>query len=210
MSLTNDGTGNMVMPVGPMNGYGSNGMWGDGGFFWLLVLFIFAGFGNGGWGNGFNGGTGSEVQRGFDQQAVMTGINGINTSMNTGFNNLMMAQQNCCCENRLATANLSGLVSQEAAATRANTDTKVQMVMDKLCQLELDGIKQNYENRIAGMQNQIDSLRTQVTNQGFDASQNAQTAAITSELLSRLNPTPIPAYPVQNPNGCNCGNRFMA
>ena len=110
----------------------------------------------------------------------------------------------CCCENRLAVANLSAQIASDGAATRANTDAKVQMVMDKLCQLELDGIKQNYENRIAGMQNQIDALRDRVTNQGFEASQAAQTATI----VRTLDPTPVPAYPVQNPNGCPCGNRF--
>ena len=54
------------------------------------------------------------------------------------------------------------------------------------------------------MQNQIDALRTQVTNQGFEASQAAQTASI----IRTLDPAPIPAYAVQNPNGCTCGNRF--
>jgi len=45
------------------------------------------------------------------------------------------------------------------------------------------------------------------------ASQNAQTgqiladnAAQTATLRQALNPTPIPAYVVANPNGCNCGN----
>jgi hypothetical protein len=43
--------------------------------------------------------------------------------------------------------------------------------------------------------------------------QNAQTgqiladnAAQTATLRQALNPTPVPAYVVQNPNGCNCGN----
>ena len=53
-----------------------------------------------------------------------------------------------------------------------------QAILDKLCQLEMDGIKQNYENRISGMQNTIDSLRTQVSNARYDASQVAQNAFI--------------------------------
>ena len=76
MSLVNDGS-NMVMPVGPMNGYGNSyGMGMGDGSFWLLVLFLF-GFMNGGWGYG-NGGNGAmpflmnnttnnDMQRGFDQ-----------------------------------------------------------------------------------------------------------------------------------------------
>ena len=98
-------------------------------------------------------------------------------------------------------------MAQEASATRANTDAKTQAIMDKLCQLEMDGIKQNYENRIASMQNTI------------DASQNLQTAQIvadnaaqTAALEQYLAPTPKPCYTVQNPNccpsqtfGCGCG-----
>ena len=45
------------------------------------------------------------------------------------------------------------------------------------------------------------------------ASQNAQTgqilndnAAQTTTLLRALDPTPVPAYIVQNPNGCNCNS----
>jgi hypothetical protein len=47
------------------------------------------------------------------------------------------------------------------------------------------------------------------------ASQNAQTgqiltdnAAQTTALLRALDPAPVPAYIVQNPNGCNCGNYY--
>lgn len=236
MSLSQEG--NMVMPVSPMGGYGAYGggdMFG-GGIWWFLIIFVIA-LMNGGWGGMFNGnGSGgfvntvnNDVQRGFDQQAVMGGIGDINAAIvalsqaqaqafaaaeaNATARQMAIMQQmyglssqfaDCCCENRLAVANLGAQIAQDGAATRANTDAKVQMVMDKLCQLELDGIKQNYENRIAGMQNQIDALRTQVTNQGFEASQAAQTANI----IRTLDPTPVPAYPVQNPNGCPCGNRF--
>lgn len=236
MSLSQEG--NMVMPVSPMGGYGAYGggdMFG-GGIWWFLIIFVIA-LMNGGWGGMFNGnGSGgfvntvnNDVQRGFDQQAVMGGIGDINAAIvalsqaqaqafaaaeaNATARQMAIMQQmyglssqfaDCCCENRLAVANLGAQIAQDGAATRANTDAKVQMVMDKLCQLELDGIKQNYENRIAGMQNQIDALRDRVTNQGFEASQAAQTANI----IRTLDPTPVPAYPVQNPNGCPCGNRF--
>lgn len=267
--LTSQNGDGMVMPVAPMygggNGYG-NGVMGDGSF-WIIVLFIFALMGN--WGNGYGGNagngavpymmnmnTGSEVQRGFDQQAVMSGLASITASLNSlamgqcnGFSNvvnnmnmgfanaessaaarqmanlqqqfamqtaidgrldtLAMNQQNYCCENRAAVADLKYAMAQEGAATRSNTDAKTQAIMDKLCQLELDGIKQNYENRIAGMQNQIDDLRTNLGNARTDASQNAlanrilaDNAAQTMALEQYLNPSPIPAYPVQNPNCC--------
>ena len=227
---------------------GGFGNWGDGSF-WIIVLFLFALMGNWG-GNGFGGNGGgampyvinNDVQRGFDQSAIMSGITGLSSTMTNGFANAEISRcngqtnvlqtlasnqmanmqgfnavtssyQNCCCENRLAVAETKQLISAEAAATRANTDAKVQAVMDKLCQLEMDGIKQNYENRIAGMQNQIDSLRSALNDVNGQASQNAQTAQIianneaqTVALERYLAPTPVPAYPASQMNYCNMPN----
>lgn len=103
-----DGNGNggngFYMPVAPAYGGGSGGGngfgWGaDGGLFWLLVLFLFGFAGN--WGGGFGGGNGAtpmmwnttqnDVQRGFDQQSIMNGINGINGAVTTGFGNVQTA-----------------------------------------------------------------------------------------------------------------------
>ena len=64
------------------DGFGGNGAW------WLIVLFLFMfnGWGGYGYGGGYgNGGVGSEVQRGFDQSAVMSGLAGINSSVTNGF-----------------------------------------------------------------------------------------------------------------------------
>lgn len=193
----------------------------------------------------------SEVQRVVDQQSVMSSLSAMSAAQNTGFanaeisrcnglynvtsqlNNIAMTQQNCCCENRQAVADLKYTVAQEAAATRANTDAKIQGVMDKLCQLEMDNMRQNYENKIAtitanydnrisGMQNTIDSLRTMNSNARFDASQNAQTATIqagqrtlANEIEQYVLPTAKPCYVVQNPSCCGqqtfgCGYSAVA
>jgi len=93
MALENgNGSGNgMVMPVSPMYGGGNGGFgncFGQDGW-WILLLLLFA---SGGWGNGFGGGmgngfvpyainTGNDVQRGFDQSAVMSGIGDINAGI---------------------------------------------------------------------------------------------------------------------------------
>lgn len=242
MSLT-DNNG-MVMPVGPMYGMnGGYGDGFGGGIFWLIIIFVIAMISGNGWGGfGGNGGVttvNNDVQRGFDQQATMGAIGDVNNALVSlaqaqcqGFanaeiaaNNRQMAAQqqmfslssqfsDCCCENRLGIANLGSEIAREAAATRANDQANTQTIMDKLCQLEMDGIRQNYENRISGMQNQIDALRTQLQDANTAASQTAQTARIladnaaqTTALEQYLNPVPIPAYPVQNPNCCG-GNRF--
>ena len=272
-------TGNdMVMPVAPMMGNygGGNGGfgWGGDGAWWLLVLFLFAANGNGfGWGgNGMNGAapyimnttTNNDVQRGFDQQAVMSslgdisgavtsgfaGVNqslcsgfaGVNATINSGFNaaeasnnarqianmqslfGIQSQLAQCCCDNRLATANLNSTILAENCADRAavsdcirdilqnqtantqalinTTNQAVQGVYDKLCQLELDA----KNDKIADLQAQLSQAR-------FDASQVAQTQRLlldnqaqTSALEQYLNPAAIPAYIVQNPNCCAPAN----
>lgn len=236
MSLV-DG-GNMYMPVAPAGNYGGcNGMWGDGSF-WIIVLFLFAFMNNGGWG-GYGGGnnavpymmnqgTNADVQRGFDHQAVMGAIGGVQgaitdlaqgqcqgfanaeiaangrqmASMQQGWNmqtaldgrldTLAMAQQQGLCENRAAIADVKYAIAMDGAQTRSNTDAKVQSVMDKLCQLELDGVKQNYENRIAGMQAQIDALQGLVNN----ANRDVALANEVDALYNRLNSCPVPTTPV--------------
>lgn len=269
MSLI-DGNGLSAADVAAVTGNNNNNGWGFGGDgAWLiLILLLFAAFNGNGNGWGGNGGgqmpyilnnTQNDVQRGFDQQMLVGGINGIQTSINTlaqgqcngfagvtaGMNNgfaqaeiaanqrqmasmqqnwnaqtavdqrldtLAMNQQSCCCENRAAVADLKYTMAQESAATRANTDAKVQNVMDKLCQLEMDGIKQNYENRITGMQqnyeSQIRVLNDRLNALDRAASQNAQTAALladnaaqTQTLEQYLAPQPVPSYPVCPPNG---------
>ena len=227
MSLTSD-NGGMVMPVGPMNGNGNGFGWGGDWSFWIIILFLFAFMGNGwnGFG-GFNGGASGEVQRGFDQQAVMGGISGLTSAVSNGFANaevsrcnaqanilqtlnanqtannqamnaLAMSLQNCCCENRAATADLKYTVATEACADRnavtnalvdveALINSKTQMIMDKLCQQEIDALK-----------SQNDQLRTQLNMVNLQASQADQTANI----LNKLNPAPIPAYLVANSSGC--------
>ena len=85
MALTEGNGNDMVMPVTPMGGYGggNSGMgWGGDNGWWIILLFLFA-FGNGGWGGYGNGGgsMGAEVQRGFDQSAVMSGVSGIQSGI---------------------------------------------------------------------------------------------------------------------------------
>lgn len=241
MSLSENGNG-LVMPVSPMYGNGStNGFgWGDGSF-WIIILFLFAFMGNG-WGN-WGGGSetttiNNDVQRGFDQQAVMSGLSGINSSVSNGFasaeisrcnmqanllqslNDMAMAFQNCCCENRAQAADLKYTIATEACADRqsvndalrdviASNTANTQAILDKMCQQEIDALKTQNAN-----------LQTQINLANLAQSQTDQTAKIladnavqTATLEQRLNPTPVPAYVVQNPNccgsnyyaGCGCG-----
>lgn len=255
MSLSENQGGLSAADVAAVMNGGNNGFgWGGDGAWWLIILFLFAMNGNG-WG-GFGGGgnqmlpfvmgnqQNNDVQRGFDQQAIMGQLGTINTAVTNGFGNaeisaanrqmagmqqmfgiqtavdsrldsLAMSLQNCCCENRAAVADLKYAVANDGAATRNSIANGIQSIQDKLCQLEMDGIKQNYENRMYSMQNTIDGLRSQLSSANFAASQTAQTANILADnaaqtvaLEQYLNPTPVPAYVVQNPN-C-CANNYSA
>ena len=82
------------------NNRDNDGMWGNGAW-WIVILLIFGfgGFGNNGWGNGNGMGstavayTDSAIQRGFDNQAVISKLDGITNGMCDGFcavNNSML------------------------------------------------------------------------------------------------------------------------
>ena len=253
MSLTDGSLSAADVAAVTGNGFG-NGFGGDGAW-WLIVLFLFIFNGNWGWGGGYggNGGVGSEVQRGFDQSAVMSGIGGIQSSLTSGFvdtaaalcngfagvnasiangfaqaeigaNARQMADMNqafalqsqlaqCCCDNRLASADLKYTIATENCADRTalsdalrdvleSQNAGVQRILDTMCQDKIDAKNE----RIA-------DLERQLTMANLAASQGAQTAAIlanndmqTAALEKYLAPVPIPAYIVQNPNGCNCNS----
>lgn len=144
MSYTENGNGLSAADVAAVMGNGNNGFgFGGDGAWWLIILLLFA---NNGWGNGFGFGggiggmmpwmfgnqQGSEVQRGFDQSAIMNGINGINmglanaeisrcnsqTNILQTLNTLGTNLQNCCCENRAGLADLKYTVATENCADR--------------------------------------------------------------------------------------------
>lgn len=215
MSLTDNANG-MVMPVSPMNNGGAMGYGGDWSW-WIIILFLFA-F-NGGWGNGY-GGTNGDIQRGFDQSALTNGINNLQNTISNGFaaaesaeaarqmstmQQLFALQQGLntsCCENRAAIADVKYAIANDGASTRTAINASTQQILDKLCQQEIDALKEQNSN-----------LRTQLNLANLAASQNAQTsqiladnAAQTQALEHYLNPTPIPAYMVQNPNCCSALN----
>ena len=92
MSLSSDGAV-MTMPVQPANTNGGNG-WGfggDGGLFWVIILFLFAFCGGwgGNWGGNGNANTGAGVVDGYvltsDFANVERKMDGINSGLCDGF-----------------------------------------------------------------------------------------------------------------------------
>ena len=132
---------------------------------------------------------------------------------------LQSALQDCCCENRLATANLNSTIISENCADRTaayqntrdiiDSQTRgTQAILDKLCSLELDA-----------KNDKISDLERQLTMADLKASQTAQNAFISQgfanevdALYNRLSNCPVPSTPVygRTPiftcnNNCSCG-----
>lgn len=282
MALTDEGT-STTMLVQPSNfGGGTNGFgsgFGDGGAFWILLLFIL--LGNGAWGNGFGGFGGSELypwmnqsnqmNEGFRDQMIGSQISGIQNSITGGFGDvqtalcsgfagvnasiangfaqaeigenarqmanmnqifgLQSALQNCCCENRAGIADLKYTVATENCADRTQSlmntrdiiDSQTrgtQAILDKLCALELDGVK----GQLAQAQRENVGLQNALNMATLRESQTAQNAFISQgfanevdALYNRLNTCPVPSTPVygrtpiftcSGNGGCGCGNGF--
>lgn len=144
-----------------------------------------------------------------------------------GFNNINNALQQCCCDNRLATCQTQNIVQNEANATRfadanntrdiiTNATSNTQAILDKLCQLELDGVKAQVEAK----NDKIADLQRELSMADLRASQTAQNAFISQgfanevdALYNRLSNCPVPSTPVygRTPiftcnNNCGCGS----
>ena len=82
-------------------GYGNGGMFGNGNdWAWIVILLLFGwgGRGFGGFGGGFGGGscgspcaTQADLAAGFNNSAVLSGINGIDSALCQGFNGINTA-----------------------------------------------------------------------------------------------------------------------
>lgn len=223
----------------------NDGAWGDGG--WWVLIIPFALFGGwGGYGFGGNGGGGytataatqADIQRGFDNSAVISKLDGItnglcdgfyavNNGMLTGFNSIQQAINadtvaemqnanaiqsqlaNCCCETREAIQGVNFNMAQNTCALQntMNNNTRdiidsqnagTRAILDYLCQDKIATLQaENNDLRLAASQDRQNALLT-----------TAMTAQ-TNHIISAVNPSPIPAYQVPNPNtyipyGCGC------
>ena len=140
------------------------------------------------------------------------------TANTAGLTNLSSQLANCCCENRAATNDVKYTIANEASATRAANSANTQAILDKLCQLELDGVKAQVDaknDRILELQNQLNmaSLRESQTAQNAFIAQGLNNEV--DALYNRLANCPVPSTPVygrtpiftcnQN-SGCGCSN----
>ena len=247
MDNSNDfATGYAVGRDSTNGGYGNGGMFGNGNdWAWIVILLLFGwgGRGFGGFGGGFGGGscgtpcaTQADLAAGFNNSAVLSGINGIDSALCQGFNGvntaILQSEYNtqgainglshqlaqCCCDNKAAIADVKYAMATESCATRNTIQNTTRDIIDNAnanSRAILDFLTQD---KIATLTAENQSLK-------FAASQSAQNAFITAnqeaqtaELIRRLGrDCPVPAYVVPNPNccynanvtfgnGCGCGS----
>lgn len=153
------------------------------------------------------------------QNTINQGFNATNMGMMQGFNGVQMQTAQLASDIQLGNAQQTATILAENCADRAalsdgvrdiiaSNTANTQSIIDKLCQLELDGYKR--ENS---------QLQSQLNAANLAASQAAQNALIqqgfaneVDQLYNRLNTCPVPTTPVygrtpiftcQN-NGCPC------
>lgn len=161
-----------------------------------------------------NGFAQAEIADNARQIANMNQAFAAQTAMNGGFNSLQAQLAQCCCDNRLASADLKYTIATENCADRqalnegvrdiiASQTAGTQRILDQLCQDKIDAKNDT-----------INQLRSELLYARGQASQDVQTAAIqagqrvlANEIEQYVAPRAIPAYTVQNPNCCynTCG-----
>ena len=148
-------------------------------------------------------------------------ISANNRAMNQMQDTFALSRQlsDCCCENRLATANLNSTIISENCADRqlinevsrdllANQTANTQKILDQLCQDKIDAKNEK-----------IVDLQREILMKDLQASQIAQNSFIAQgfanevdQLYNRLSNCPVPSTPVYgrtpiftcNNNGCGC------
>ena len=217
--------------TGNRGGGGGDGMWGDSGW-WIILLFLFAGWGRGfGGAGGFGGGyeapcaTQADVRAAVDQQtliskldqqtygladstyalnsAIMNGFHGVDTAICTlGYN--MQGGFNSIGHQ------ISDCCCENGRAIeRGFADTNYNMAT-QACDTRraiADSTRDIIDSNNAGVRSILDFLTQdkiatlQAENQGLKFA--ASQAAQNAYLVSELRPCPIPSYNVPNPYCCN-------
>ena len=155
------------------------------------------------------------------QMSNMNSAFGLQNAINSGVNGIQAQLASCCCDNRLASADLKYTIATENCADRqalsestmsiiANQTASTQRILDQLC-----------NDKIDAKNDTIAQLRQELLYARGQASQDVQTAILrqgqeaeVDALYNRLSNCPIPSMPVYartpiftcNSNtGCGCG-----
>ena len=180
----------------------SNGGFGDGNGWGLILFLLICGWGGYGFGGGFGGyggggfnspagqgfATRTDIDAALATRGIESGIQNIITQLCNGFNTLGSQMANCCCDLKQG----QGEINYNMAAQTNILQNTVN-----------NGFRDVIENQTAGVQRIIDtitqdkiqSLQTELQSAQLQLSNQAQTNSI----INALRPTPTPSYPVMSP-----------
>lgn len=202
------------------NGWGGDGAW------WIIVLLaLFGGYGNGGFGNGANGftsyelgkvATQSDVSAGFASSATLNSLNdlklgqaGIQQTLCQGFGGVNTAIERNGYETRLAVNDLGYRLQDCCCQTQRAIDGVNYNMAKNTCDIiraGQDNTRQIIDflthDKISSLQHENAALTAQL-------SQNAQTRTLIDTLLPVAKPAYITCSPYASafgsfPNSCNC------
>ena len=171
-----------------------DGMFGGDGAWWLIVLFLFAfcGWGNNGWGNNGNGGgyvataaTQADIQRGFDNSAVISKLDGINSGLCDGFyamNNGMLTGFNGINTNIMQTGfGIQQAINADTVANMQNANALQAQLANCCCETReaIQGVNYNMAQNTCALQNTMNNNTRDIID-----SQNAGTRAILDYLCN--------------------------
>ena len=206
----------------------NDGMWGDGGW-WIILLFLAFGWGGNGFGFGGNrnGGypcaTQADVRAAVDQQTLISkidqqtyGLSSTFTALNDNLNSNFRGIDNAICtlgyQNQQGFNNLGHQISDCCCATQRAIDgvnynlaTQTNAIQNAMCNNTRDIIDNQNSNTRSILDflvnDKIATLQAENQNLKLAASQAAQN----TYLINQLRPCPIPAYSAPNPFCCYTG-----
>lgn len=212
------------------NRNGGDGMWGDNGW-WIILLFLFAGWGGRGFGGGFGGGgfegvpaTQADVRAAVDQQTLISKLDNqtygladstyaLNNSIMNGFHGV----DNAVCTLGYNMQNGFNSVAHQIsdcccetgrAIERGFADTNYNMAT-QACDTRraiADGTRDIIDANNAGVRSILDFLTNDkiatLTAENQSLKFAASQAKQNAYLVNELRPCPVPAYTVPNPYCC--------
>ena len=206
----------------------NDGMWGDGGW-WIILLFLAFGWGGNGFGFGGNrnGGypcaTQADVRAAVDQQTLISkldqqtyGLADTFTALNNTLNSNFRGIDNAICtlgyQNQQGFNDVSHQISDCCCQTREaiqgvnyNLATQANSLQNSMCMNTRDIIDNANANNRAILDflvnDKLSTLQSENQNLKLKASQAEQN----TYLVNQLRPCPIPAYQVANPFCCYTG-----
>ena len=235
---TTNGNGFYPYPIMYGNGGGfGNGFFGSDGIWAIVLLALLF---NGGWGNGFGGNNQVATTDFVSSEFTQRDISQLSNTVTSQYGNLSTQLCNCCSDINSNISNgfyntATNLCNLRSDILMGNANTQRDVLMqttqleNQLGMTSLQGLarldscccdiknairEDGEQTRALITQNTIQDLRDRLATAKDLISDREQTDAI----LSRLQPTPTPAYLVSSPyqsllntgitSGCGCGNYY--